>query len=36
MYIILICIFNLVSYFNLNNRKYYTDNGVSVYTPKEQ
>lgn len=34
MYMIFICIFNNVSYFNFKKRKYYTDEGITVYTPK--
>lgn len=33
MFIIILCITNLVSYFNFNQRKYYTDLGKTVFTP---
>lgn len=34
MYISIICICSLTTYFSLMKRKYYTDNGFTVYTPK--
>lgn len=35
LYISIMCICSLTTYFNLMNRKYYTDNGFTVYTPKK-
>ncbi len=35
MYISMMCICALTTYFNAKNRKYYTDNGFNVYTPKK-
>lgn len=35
MYIIMLCILNLTSYFNIMDRKYYTDDGVTVFNPKK-
>lgn len=35
MYISMHCICALTTYFNHHDRKYYTDNGLTVYTPKK-
>lgn len=36
VYLIILCISHLVSYFNYNNKKYYTDLGLTVFTPPEK
>ncbi|MDD4316247.1 MAG: hypothetical protein PHC84_03695 [Clostridia bacterium] len=33
MYMTMLCICGLTSYFNMMNRKYYTDEGLTVYSP---
>lgn len=35
MFIVMLCILNLTSYFNTMNRKYYTDDGVTVFNPEK-